>query len=412
MAGMLRILLLSPFFYPERISTGRYNAHLAEHLTAEGHAVTVVCSHPLYPNWKPQVSDEELPGVQVHRGGGAIRYPGKMVLRRAVLEVWFAWHALTWLWRLRGKIDVVVAVFPPTLFAALALSIARVPWVGIVHDLQGNFAARAGGRLGRLVLGLIHRIERNALTRCATTVFLSETMKKEAIRQYQVLPSRCEVIYPGHNVRDTHVDDARVCSLLEHGVRHVVYAGALGHKQDPQGLLKLFTALTQLRKDVVCHIFSAGPVFEELRSRLPPDGPIRAHDLVAEAALATLLECSTVHVIHEVSGAGEGALPSKIANMLWMAVPVFSVCDEDGELARLVRGSGIGCVDSSFDTNRQAAALAVFVDTASGFDRAAEKSRLRPVLEGRFSLKRMPAILEAACDSWRAARSSAMRSAE
>ena len=46
-----QILIVSPFFYPELISTGKANQHLAEAFVAEGHGVTVVCSHPLYPAW-------------------------------------------------------------------------------------------------------------------------------------------------------------------------------------------------------------------------------------------------------------------------------------------------------------------------------------------------------------------------
>ena len=52
-----QILIVSPFFYPELISTGKANQHLAEAFVAEGHGVTVVCSHPLYPTWVPMASD-------------------------------------------------------------------------------------------------------------------------------------------------------------------------------------------------------------------------------------------------------------------------------------------------------------------------------------------------------------------
>src|SRR5665213_3397126 len=85
-----QILIVSPFFYPELISTGKANQHLAEAFVSESHGVTVVCSHPLYPTWVPQPSSAEIQGVTILRGGAGIRYPKAMPLRRLLLEAWFA----------------------------------------------------------------------------------------------------------------------------------------------------------------------------------------------------------------------------------------------------------------------------------------------------------------------------------
>ena len=70
-----QILIVSPFFYPELISTGKANQHLAEAFVAEGHGVTVVCSHPLYPAWIPVRSNARIPGMTIVRGGAGVRYP-------------------------------------------------------------------------------------------------------------------------------------------------------------------------------------------------------------------------------------------------------------------------------------------------------------------------------------------------
>ena len=85
-----QFVILSPFFYPEPISTGKYNSYLAQALVERGHQVTVVCSHPVYPSWRPQPSSVSLPGVHIIRGGANVRYPHRSILRRAVLELWFA----------------------------------------------------------------------------------------------------------------------------------------------------------------------------------------------------------------------------------------------------------------------------------------------------------------------------------
>src|ERR1700716_3087177 len=87
------ILLLSPFFWPEPISTGKYNSLLAQALTRRGSNVSAVCSHPMYPSWRPMRCDDKLPGITCHRGGLLLRYPKKIWARRMVLELWFTFHA-------------------------------------------------------------------------------------------------------------------------------------------------------------------------------------------------------------------------------------------------------------------------------------------------------------------------------
>ena len=58
-------LLISPFFYPEPISTGKFNTDFALKLQEEGHQVTVLCSHPFYPEWKTKFSSDTLQRVHL-----------------------------------------------------------------------------------------------------------------------------------------------------------------------------------------------------------------------------------------------------------------------------------------------------------------------------------------------------------
>jgi colanic acid biosynthesis glycosyl transferase WcaI len=66
----MKTLFLSPFFFPEHISTGKYNTCLAKALVLAGHDVTVVVSHPIYPNWCAEISNAALPKIEIIRGGG------------------------------------------------------------------------------------------------------------------------------------------------------------------------------------------------------------------------------------------------------------------------------------------------------------------------------------------------------
>ena len=66
---MKRVLILSPFFFPELISTGKYNTELAIQLRKQNLEVEVLCSHPLYPDWRPQKSSQKIDGIKIIRGG-------------------------------------------------------------------------------------------------------------------------------------------------------------------------------------------------------------------------------------------------------------------------------------------------------------------------------------------------------
>ena len=172
------LLLLSPFFYPDAISTGKYNSVLVQALVDCGVTVTVVCSHPFYPAWRPVRSADRLESVAIHRGGAWLRYPRSMILRRMVLEAWFALHAGWTTWRLRDGCSTAVAVFPPTLFFLIVIGLlpASAKKVGIVHDLQGVLGLSGGGWLKRALYRAVHAVEKRAFRSCDTLIVLSQSM--------------------------------------------------------------------------------------------------------------------------------------------------------------------------------------------------------------------------------------------
>ena len=110
-----RVLILSPFIFPEPISTGKYNTYLAKALVRKGCSVEVVASHPIYPDWKPKRSAVSLEGVKIYRGGGFFVYPKSVILRRIQLELGFTIHALRHVLFNRNS-AIFVPVFPPSLF--------------------------------------------------------------------------------------------------------------------------------------------------------------------------------------------------------------------------------------------------------------------------------------------------------
>jgi colanic acid biosynthesis glycosyl transferase WcaI len=378
---MRKTLILSPFFYPEPISTGKYNSFLAHAIIESGREVIVGCSHPLYPDWVPSYTSESLAGAEIIRGGSNLKYPKSAVARRLVLEIWFSMHSIAVVFKVRKKIDSVIVVFPPSLFFYLIRFILprTVRRIGIVHDLQGILGLTGDGLAKKIFSKIVTHVEKAGFSSCDRLVLLSEAMKKNVVCGYGVDPDKCSVHYPF--VTEDLSGDGKIRNVLDAYLskqyKHVIYSGALGDKQDPENLLGMFVKLVSIRHDIVCHIFSRGPLFDKLQSTLNPTlkNKILFHDLVGEIDLPELFERSTVQVIPQKAGTSCGAFPSKLPNLLASGVPVFAVTDADSELSKLLEESGFGAFSHTWDFDSVVSSLSSFVDkmsTGSNVERAIE----------------------------------------
>jgi colanic acid biosynthesis glycosyl transferase WcaI len=386
-----QIILASPFFYPELISTGKANQHLAEALAAENYGVTVICSHPLYPSWVPVRSTAKISGVNILRGGERVRYPKSMPLRRLFLEAWFAFYALRRVWRLRKETDIVVSILPPSLFALLLHTIlpCRVRRVAVIHDLQGVLAAQKQSLPRRAIIRLIHAVESRVFRSQDLCIFFSSDMARVAESSYKLNPTRVAVQYPfitlppNHESRDIHSGADSLAATFPSDKLHVVYSGALGYKQNSQQLLAFLQAAAERYPDVQFHVLSGGPFFDELQARYEKQsGPrVQFHPLVAEQELEELYARSAIQIIPQAEGTEVAALPSKLPNLLAAGVHLLAICSEDSEVGRLIQQAGTGSIVEQWDREifltRLNEALEIVRREASSERRA----RVEPLLE-------------------------------
>ena len=382
------VLLLSPFFYPEQISTGKYNTALAKALVERSISVRVIASYPLYPEWKPEVCSASLDDIVIHRAGESIHYPKSPYLRRFFLETWFAWHATVKSWRYRANTQYVVPIFPPSLFFLfvdfiLPRSVRRV---GIVHDLQGIYAARSRSFALHLVSLTIRLVERRVFRRCDKLIFLSSSMRDSAIKVYKLDALKCVVCYP-FVALPASTEFGVLDSIFPVNMRHVVYSGALGEKQNSDELVNFMEALSISCSDVACHIFSGGPIFENLKKvQQSKGGKIKFHSLVAEEHLMELYTRSDVQIIPQAPDTANGSLPSKLPNLLFAGTPIFAICDDDSELAKLIRNFDAGFVSSSWTQENLLADMEGFLESLCNQNRSQRIFRNKLFLQSSFTV--------------------------
>jgi len=368
-----KIILLSPFFFPEPISTARYNSFLIDRIIENsGTKAEVITLYPFYPEWRMKGVEKEYEKCEVKRSGRFLYFPKSMLLRRALLELYFTFHVLVTVFK-KKNIEYCVPVFPPVLFFFVAslLLPKKTYKVAIVHDLLSVMARVATRSRQGVIMKLIKVIEKKAFDRCDKLVFVSRAMAKTAIQEYNLDKDKIEVVYPFPTLNKTSANT--LAHLFDKNFKHVVYSGALGAKQEPRKLVELFNQFLTLRKDCHCHIFSRGPLFDDIYQMKELNHQrLFFHDLVPEESLYDLYLHSNVQVIPQKADTAEGAIPSKLPNILDSGTPVFSICSGKGDLADLISSSGIGFIQSSWDVDEAAGNLSSFVDryqTENHFDR-------------------------------------------
>ncbi len=332
----MNILLISPFFYPEEISTGKYNTYLALKL-AETHQVTVLCSHPLYPDWKPSVSQDSLENIEIIRGGGYLRYPKNNLLRRALLEFWFAFFVCIQLLRSKKKYDLIISIYPPNL-SGFFLKILKkeVIHLGIIHDIQTIMFTNSQSVLRKSLKKVIGFIEEKSYLACNKLIFLSKGMLVAANKKYKIYSIPSTICYPFITIEDFSTKHNRIASVIDKSDINIVYSGALGEKQLPCHLIKLYNQISNLDSAIKFYIFSQGPFFEKLKHE-NENPKIVFHTLVSEVDLPELLTSSTIQVIPQDPKSADGAFPSKLPNVLASGTKILTITAPNSEIDNLLK---------------------------------------------------------------------------
>jgi colanic acid biosynthesis glycosyl transferase WcaI len=385
----LSISFYSPHFHPEKISTGKYNSLLVKGLLDRGAAVQVITSHPLYPAWRPVRTAEPFFDATIHRGGAWLRYPVKPLLRRALLECWFSWHALTKTFAANLHANIVVVVFPPSLYFLFIhwLLPPAAKKVGIVHDLQGILGLDGGNILTRALNHFVLWIEKKTFRSCEKVIALSEEMAGIIATHYSVDPQKIVVCYPFITIEPGACSRNNLQPILEDGVAHVVYSGALGKKQNSQKLFEFFQAAAREMPSIHFHLFSEGPAFDQLRSTYGAAScSVQLHDLVDEADLKELYARSTIQVLPQVQAASGACFPSKLPNLLAAGVPVLAICDPHSDLASIINNTSAGLVADSWEIPALIVHLRHLLQDANAQSREARQVAVKETLETRFNL--------------------------
>jgi colanic acid biosynthesis glycosyl transferase WcaI len=360
------ILILSPFFYPEPISTGKFNTDFAVALKNDGHNVTVLCYHPFYPDWKIQESQEELNGIKIIRGGSNLNFSKKTIVRRFVLEFSFAFFILRKIRKHQKNKDIIIPVFPPSFafYSILSFLNKKIKKVGMVHDLQEVYSINKSGFINKIIRFFIHKIERKCYQTCNKLVFLSKEMKEQAKELYALQEIKLEVQYPFITIKEKRTNDLE--HLFNKDKKHVVYSGALGEKQNPEKLFNFFDQASLNTENIIFHFFSRGDTFNRLK-KINANSKIHFHGLVEKEHLEELYHKSDVQIIPQKEDTSKGSLPSKLPNLLASNCKIFLITDDNSELEVFFKKNNLDFVVTSCNIKELINSLQILIDKPVDF---------------------------------------------
>jgi len=409
----MRILLHSPYFAPELISIGKYNAEMAQWLVQQGHQVRVVTAAPHYPAWRvgagysaARYSRETIEGVDVWRCPAWIpRRPGGLVRMLYTLS-----HMLSslpvLLWQALWRPQIVMAVEPPLLSFLPAWLAARCcgarTWLH-VQDLEVDAAfdlgILQGQRARRWALALEAALLRRADGVSTISGRMADRLRSKGVpaQRLLIVPNWADELPP-----DPPGIDFRQMLDIPAGQRIAMYAGNMAGKQGLETIVEA-ARLLRHRGDIFFVLAGDGPAREALHTLAQGLQQIRFLPLQPLSHLGAMLRAADVHLLPQRAAAADLVMPSKLGGMFASGRATVAGVRPDTEVAAAVLGCGV--VVPPEDAPAFAAAVEALCDDPQRAARlgANAQARVRAELGKDAVLSRLQAGFTRLCDGQPAA---------
>ncbi|CAK0750258.1 colanic acid biosynthesis glycosyl transferase WcaI [Gammaproteobacteria bacterium] len=385
------IIFVNRFFYPDQSATALLLSDLAFHLSAKGWHITVVTSRHGYDRRTPSLPLREvIGGIHIYRvwstNFGRSRQLGQMLDYVSV----YAAMVTTLLWVSRRNDVVVVKTDPPMIgFAAGAATILRGGQV--VNWLQDLFpeiaiALRVKG-MGGFLGNLLQTARRWSIAWASANVVLGSKM--EAFLAWEgIAAERITLIHNWADTKDITPIAPEDNPLRESwGLRDkfvVGYSGNMGRVHEFNTLLDAAELLRD-DQDIVFLFIGEGYQQPMVKREVKRRGLARVifKPYQPREALRLSLGVPDVHFISMLPQVEGCAVPSKFYGIAAAGRPTLFVGDQGGELARVIKSSGCGCVVTIGDATELAHRILFYRDHPATRQAAGVVARI--LATGRFN---------------------------
>jgi len=347
-----RVWVVSELYYPELTSTGYFLTGLAEGL-AEIYNVGVLCGQPTY--WARGVrapSREMRNGVDIHRCPASTLDKNRAAFKLINLVTVSLSTFFSALVRFRRG-DVVVAVTNPPLLPYLVFIASRVKgarFVLLVHDVYPEILARLGMLKTRSVFfRALDQVSRWLYNSTDRVVVIGRDMQRLIAQKMSSANGSVSVAPNWANLDDISPKSRTENSLLASlGLTDRFVVQFWGNMGRPHCIEDLIEAADLLMPDPEIHFLIIGwgtkkswVVAEKAARKL--DNITILDPLSREETCNVQNACDVV--LNTLSSGMSGiSVPSRTYNALAAAKPLVVVCDDDSEIAAVVKEENIGWV--------------------------------------------------------------------
>ena len=395
-----RVVFVNRYYAPDISATGQMLTDLAEALTSNGWAITVICSRQLYED-----SHASLPARETVRGVRVLRvfttrFGRRRLLGRALDYVSFYLTATITLLRVVRRTDVLVVKSDPPLLSLVGALVQFFTGASLVNWLQDVFPEIASrlslSPLPHFVESLVCRARDSSLRTAKANVVLGTGMRDYLCSRG--MDSRSMLISENWADERAVFPIPATQSVLRQRLgltdRFVIaYSGNLGRAHDAETLLEA-AQLLQTQSEFMFLMIGGGARMRALEEQARRRG---LHNILfvpyqPREALNDALAAGDVHLVSLLPQLEGLIVPSKVYGVLAAGRPMVFIGDPEGEISRLVRTARVGVGVATGDVQGLRTALVHLHDRREECDAMGEAAR--ELFESRYTLS-------AAVDRWR-----------
>ena len=352
----MNILKLSPYYFPEKISSSHLTDDLEDAYIKAGFDITIFAPTPtrgisdvVYDEYKNKHYEERKDGhIKIHRF--SMFREGKNPILRALR--YFLVHLKQYRRAIKASdIDVISAGSTPPTQGVLCSLVKRklskkykksVPLIFSLQDVFPDSLVNAGmTKKGSLIWKIGRKIEDYTYRNADQIIVISEDIKRNIMKK-GVPESKIQIIY---NWIDTDIvkpvlpeQNTLMQELkLEPNDFHVVYAGNLGKAQGIGVILEAAEILKE-HSDIKFVLFGNGAEEDAIRTTIQEKHltNVQLYPLQPMERVSEVYSIGDVCVVACKKGNGVNAFPSKTVSIMATATPVLASFDKDSELCHLL----------------------------------------------------------------------------
>jgi len=358
----MRLLVLGVNYAPEKTAVAPFTTSLCEHLSAEGHEVSVITAFPYYPEWKTWegyrghwFQDERINNVAIRRVWHYVPNRASKLMQRLAHDISFTLSAFA-AGLFAGEFDAIYCASPPPTLALTAYILAKIhrkPYLIKLTDLASEAALATGILDEGILVHLARAIERFVYRKAETVVCLCQPFI-EKLTSFGILREKLQLISDWGDTQNIYPIAQPVAFRNANGISNeqflVMHTGNMGKKQDLMNVVRA-AELSRDTPGVLWLLVGTGeerPLIagEIARRRLEN---IRLLPLQPVEGLAEMYSAADILLLNQKAAVKDAVIPSKLLTYMAAGRPVLAAVSEKSEAARQIQNAQCGVQISAED---------------------------------------------------------------